>query len=225
MTGGMAMPGGWTMSMMWMRMPGQTWPGAAASFVAIWLAMMAAMMLPSLVPMLVRYRNAVVRSPGVPLRRLTAIVSAGYFVVWALLGGVAFAVGVMLTSIAMQHPAISRAVPLATAFVMVIAGGLQFTAWKAYHLACCRESLGLMLPGDARTAWRHGLQLGVHCSASSAGLTALLFALGMMDVRAMLVVTTAVTVERLAPAGERIAHVVGSAIVAAGVMLIANAAL
>src|SRR5580765_364462 len=27
---GMAMPGGWTMAMTWMRMPGQTWPGAAA---------------------------------------------------------------------------------------------------------------------------------------------------------------------------------------------------
>jgi hypothetical protein len=30
--GEMPMPGGWTMSMAWMRMPGQTWPGAAASF-------------------------------------------------------------------------------------------------------------------------------------------------------------------------------------------------
>lgn len=224
MSGGMPMPGGWTMSMMWMRMPGETWNAAAASFVAMWLAMMAAMMLPSLVPMLVRYRNAVVRSPGVPLRRLTAIASAGYFVVWAVWGAVAFPVGVALTSIAMQYPAISRAVPLVTAFVVVIAGGLQFTAWKAYHLACCRAAPGFMLPGDAHTAWRHGLQLGVHCSASSAGLMALLFALGMMDLRAMLVVTTAITVERLAPAGERIAHVVGSAIVVAGVMLLANAA-
>ena len=33
--GGMLMPGGWTMSMVWMRMPGQTWPGAAASFLGI----------------------------------------------------------------------------------------------------------------------------------------------------------------------------------------------
>src|SRR5262245_12996716 len=61
--GGMPMPGGWTMSMAWMRMPGQTWPGAAASFLAMWLVMMLAMMLPSLVPMLRRYREAVGR-PG-----------------------------------------------------------------------------------------------------------------------------------------------------------------
>ena len=46
------MPGGWSMSMAWMRMPGQTWPGAAASFLAMWAVMMVAMMLPSLVPML-----------------------------------------------------------------------------------------------------------------------------------------------------------------------------
>jgi predicted metal-binding membrane protein len=47
--GEMPMPGGWTMSMAWMRMPGQTWPGAAAAFLSMWVVMMAAMMLPSLV--------------------------------------------------------------------------------------------------------------------------------------------------------------------------------
>src|SRR6266850_4194636 len=54
--GEMTMPGGWTMSMAWM--PGQTWPGAAA-FLGMWVVMMVAMMLPSLVPMLWRYRQAV----------------------------------------------------------------------------------------------------------------------------------------------------------------------
>src|SRR4026207_357981 len=42
--GEMAMPGGWMMSMAWMRMPGQTWPGAAASFIGMWIVMMMAMM-------------------------------------------------------------------------------------------------------------------------------------------------------------------------------------
>src|SRR6187397_885462 len=72
--GGMPMPGGWTMSMAWMRMPGQTWPGAAASFLGMWVVMMAAMMLPSLVPMLWRYRQAVRRSGGARLGRLTTLV-------------------------------------------------------------------------------------------------------------------------------------------------------
>src|SRR6266478_2366089 len=48
--GEMPMPGDWTMSMTWMRMPGQTWLGAAASFLGMWVVMMVAMMLPSLVP-------------------------------------------------------------------------------------------------------------------------------------------------------------------------------
>src|SRR6516164_7491915 len=52
----MPMPGGWTMSMAWMRMPGQTWTGAAASFLGMWVAMTVAMMLPSVAPMLWRYR-------------------------------------------------------------------------------------------------------------------------------------------------------------------------
>jgi len=48
---GMPMPGGWTMAMAmaWTRMPGQTWPGAAASFLGMWVVMMVAMMLPSVV--------------------------------------------------------------------------------------------------------------------------------------------------------------------------------
>src|SRR5262245_30774062 len=54
---GMPMPGGWTMSMAWMRMPGQTWLDASASFLWMWVVMMVAMMLPSLVPMLLQYRR------------------------------------------------------------------------------------------------------------------------------------------------------------------------
>ena len=66
--GGMPMPGGWTMSMAWMRMPGQTWPGAAASFLGMWVVMMVAMMLPSLLP------DPVALPPGSrqPARRIPA---------------------------------------------------------------------------------------------------------------------------------------------------------
>jgi hypothetical protein len=37
--GEMPMPGGWSMAMAWMRMPGQTWPGAAVSFLVMWVVM------------------------------------------------------------------------------------------------------------------------------------------------------------------------------------------
>jgi predicted metal-binding membrane protein len=214
------------MSMAWMRMAGQTWPGAAGSFLGMWIAMMVAMMLPSLVPMLRRYRDAVGGTGETRLGYLTAIVGAAYFFVWTVLGVIAFSVGVALAAVEMQQPALARAVPIAIGVVVLIAGVLQFTAWKARHLACCREApgRGRTLPADAGTAWRHGLRLGLHCSRCCAGLMAILLVIGVMDLRAMAVVTVAVTVERLAPAGERVARAIGAVVVGAGLFLIARVA-
>ena len=77
------------------------------------------------------------------------------------------------------------------------------------------------LPG---TAWRHGLRLGLDCSICCAGLTVVLLALGVMDLRAMAAVAAAITAERLAPAGERIARVTGALVIGAGLWLTARAA-
>jgi predicted metal-binding membrane protein len=115
--GGMTMPGGWTMSMAWMLMPGQTWPAVAASFLGMWVMMMVAMMLPSLVPMLWRYRQAVGRTGETRLGRLTALVGVGYFFVWTAFGMAAFLLGVALAAVEMQLPALARAVPIAVGVV------------------------------------------------------------------------------------------------------------
>jgi predicted metal-binding membrane protein len=214
------------MSMAWMRMPGQTWPGAAALFLGMWLVMMVAMMLPSLVPMLWRYRQAVGRTGGTRLGRLTALVGAGYFLVWTLFGMIAFPLGVALAAIEMREPFLARAVPIGVALVVLGAGVAQLTAWKARHLACCREApgRGRRMPADAVTAWRHGVFLGLHCSRCCAGLMAILLVIGVMDLGAMAVVGTAITVERLAPSGERVARAIGAIVVGAGLVLIARAA-
>jgi predicted metal-binding membrane protein len=228
--GEMAMPGGWTMSMAWMRMPGQTWPSAAASFLGMWVvmmvAMMVAMMLPSLVPMLWRYRQAVGRTGEKRLGWMTALAGVGYFVVWTVFGMAAFPLGVALAAIEMQQPALARAVPIAVGVVVLMAGSLQLTAWKARHLACCREAPGpgRGLPADPGTAWRHGLRLGLHCTYCCSGLIAILLVIGVMDLRAMAVVTAAITVERLAPAGERVARATGAVVAGAGLFLIVRAA-
>ena len=223
--GEMPMPGGWTMSMAWMRMPGQTWPGAAASFLGMWMVMMAAMMLPSLVPMLWRYREAVGEQAPMRLGRLTALVGIGYFCVWTAFGLAAFPLGVALAALEMQQPALARAVPIAVGGIVVMAGFLQLSAWKARHLARCREApVRGALPSGAGTAWRHGLRLGLHCAYCCAGLTAILLVIGVMDLRAMAVLAAAITVERLAPAGERIARAIGAAVIGGGLFLIARAA-
>jgi predicted metal-binding membrane protein len=222
----MPMPGGWTMSMAWMRMPGQTWAAAAASFLGMWAVMMVAMMLPSLVPMLSRYRQAVDGRGETRLGRLTALVGAGYFFVWTSLGLAAFPVGVVLAAIEMRAPAMARAVPLAVGAIVLLAGALQLTAWKGRQLTCCRAlpGRGCALPADAGTAWRHGLRLGLQCSRCCLGWMAILLVLGIMDLRAMAVVTGAITLERVAPAGERVARAIGSVAVAAGLLLLGRAA-
>src|SRR2546426_5286703 len=223
--GEMPVPGGWTMWMAWMRRQGQTWPGGAASFLCMWVVMMVAMMLPSLVPMLWRYRHAVGRTGETRLGRLTALVGMGYFFVWTVFGMAAFPLGVALATIGMQQPALARAVPIAVGVVVLIAGRLQLTEWKARHLACCREApgRGRTLPADVGTAWRHGLRLGLHCSRCCVGLMAILLVIGVMDLLAMAVVAAAITVERLAPAGERVARATGAGLVGAGVVLSARA--
>jgi predicted metal-binding membrane protein len=192
----------------------------------MWIVMMAAMMLPSLVPMLLRYRQAVRSTGATRLGRLTALLCAGYFLVWTASGAVAFPLGVALAAIEMRQPALASSVPIVVGGVVLIAGLLQFTAWKARHLACCRNAPATVraLPVDGGTALRHGLRLGVHCTLCCAGPVAVLLAVGVMDLRAMAFVAAAITAERLAPAGERVARGLGFVIAAAGLVLIARAA-
>jgi predicted metal-binding membrane protein len=229
--GEMPMAGGWT------RMPQQTWLGAAASFLGMWIAMMVAMMLPSLVPALRRYRHAVSSAGETHIDRLTALVGAGYFCIWIVVGMIAFALGVAATSLEMERPALGRAVPIAAGVTVVIAGLLQFTDWKARCLGCCRDTHGRdrTLTNDAGAAWRAGMRLGLNCATCCANLMAILLVIGIMDLRAMGAITIAITVERLAPnlrlqtsrrsghAREIVAHAIGAVVVAAGVLLLARA--
>jgi predicted metal-binding membrane protein len=224
--GGMPMPGGWTMSMAWMRMPGQSWSSAAASFLGMWVVMMVAMMLPSLLPMLLRYRQVLGNSGAARHGRLTALVGVGYFFVWTVFGLAAFPVGVALTDLEMQHPAVARAVPMAIGLIVLLPGLLQFTAWKARQLVCCRETpgCGSTVSPDARTAFRHGVRIGINCGYCCGGLMIILLVVGVMDLRAMSVVTAAITAERLAPAAERVARAIGAVAVLTGLFLMARAA-
>src|SRR5204862_2841045 len=96
----------------------------------------------SLVPMLLRYRKAVAGTGETRLGLLTALVGAGYFSVWTVLGAAAFALGAALAAVEMRQPELARTVPVAAGVVVLIAGALQFTAWKTYQLACCREGPG-----------------------------------------------------------------------------------
>jgi predicted metal-binding membrane protein len=183
-------------------------PQEALAFLGMWTLMMLAMMLPSLVPMLWRLRQPA---------WLTAWVGAGYFIVWTVLGLIAFLV--------IQVPSFARAGPLAGGVVVLLAGAWQCTSWKARHLACCRGASYERSPRKgAGTALRYGLRLGFHCSCCCAGATAIMFVSGLMDLRAMALATVAITAERLAPSGERVARLIGVIVVGVGLSLVARAA-
>ena len=223
----MRMPGGWAMSMAWMRMPGQSWVAAGASFLGMWAVMMVAMMMPSLVPMLRAYRSGLAPAEARRAGRLTVVVALGYHAVWTAVGLAAFLAGVGLAAVEMRHPSASRGVPFAVGAVVLGAGLTQLTAWKARALDCCREPpRGYPAsPAGVASAWRHGVQLGVRCSLCCAGLTVILLVVGVMDLGAMTAVAAATTLERLAPAGHRVARTTGALVIAAALVLIARAAL
>ncbi len=217
---GVQMPGGWMLSMAWTRMPGQSWGAAFGAFLVMWVAMMGAMMLPSLTPALQRYRHSVGRLD------LALLAGLGYFAVSAALGATVFPLGAALAALQMHWPYLAQAAPAAAGGVVIVAGLVQLTRWKAHHLECCRRSPGRCIAPAAgpRSAWRSGVRLGLHCSCCCAPQMAVLLVIGVMDLRAMALVSGAITVERLLPAGPRIARGAGVVAVVAGALVLAHAA-
>jgi len=222
MADGMAMPGGWTMSMAWMRMPGQTWAEAAAMFMGMWIVMMVAMMLPSLVPMLTHYRDTVRARDERHLARLTALAGVGYFSAWTLFGACAYPFGLAVAAAAMRWETLARFVPVATGAVAVLAGCVQLTAWKARQLARCRNGPPCA-PSTRSSAWSHGFRLGSHCILCCSGLMAVLLVAGVMDLAAMVVVAAAISVERLAAQPTLVARTTGLLVVALGALALVRA--
>jgi len=178
----------------------------------------------SLCPLFLRnYRESIIDGNDVRRSGLALRVGLGYFAVWIALGAAIYPSGVALAAAEMASPALSRIAPSAFGVSILVAGTLQFTRWKARLLACCRSVCLLEPSADAVNAWRHGLRLGVYCCCCCAGPTAVLLALGVMDLRAMTVAMAAIAAERLAPAGERIARVTGGIAIGTGIWLIVRA--
>jgi predicted metal-binding membrane protein len=216
---------------MWRPSPGRDWPVVALEFLGMWNVMMAAMMLPSLVPRLWSYRRAVAGNirraesvSGARLDRLTAAAALGYASAWIVAGMVVFPVGATLAVLVREFPPFADAAPIAVAVIFMLAGALQFTAWKARQLACCRGAHSDQTsPIDHRSAWRHGLHLGLHCVRCCAAFTVMLLAIGMMDLHAMALVTLAITLERLLPDPERVARVIGAVTAITGLVMLVRA--
>ena len=190
-----------------------TWFAAPAAFLGMWVVTMVPMMLPVLVPKLWRYQRAAT-APATRRALATALVGVGYVFVWTVFGAAVYPLSVALTRVA----------PIADGVIVAIAGAWQLTVRKAHHLSCCRHapSRRVTPSADAYAAWRHGTRLGLECVRCCGNLMIILLVFGVMDLRAMGLVGAAITLERLAPAGERVARTAGVAAVMAGLFLIAR---
>ncbi len=178
-------------------------PGAAlgpfAWFVATWLLMMAAMMLPVIAPRLPVKRfaantgQAASRPAGV-----AALFVAGYLVVWACFGVAAYVVLRAGGALAGGAFAWHHAGKWLAAAVLAAAAAYQWTSTKRLCLERCRVSLGRPGGGSLSGA-ADGVQAGLRCVASSWALMAVLFALGFMSLTWMALVAVLIAAERLLP--------------------------
>jgi predicted metal-binding membrane protein len=222
MSGGMPMPGNWTMSMMWMSMGGKL--KAAAMFIVMWLAMMIAMMLPSSVPMLLLYRRVAAFRGEQHLAQATFALGSGYFFVWALFGVAAYLIGVIITQGAMHSAAFSRTLPLTAGLVLCAAGIYQLTPWKSACLRHCRDPLTLIsqhLRQGPSGALRVGIHHGALCAGCCWALMLIQLVLGVMNLTVMVTVAVVIAVEKLLPRGEWLAKAAGLAAILAGVIIAA----
>ena len=170
--------------------------GSFAFFVVLWVAMMAAMMLPGAVPAVLSRAHA-----HGPVRAVLPFVGS-YLAVWTLVGPLVYAV--------------YRPHGTAVAGALVIAAGVyELTRLKQHCRRGCRESAG----GGS------GFTFGFYCVGSSIGLMVMLVALGVMSITWMLVIAVIVLVQKLLPANPKIDVPVALAIVVLGILIVVAPAL
>jgi predicted metal-binding membrane protein len=184
------------------------------AFVAAWAIMMAAMMLPSAMPMIGLYA-ATRRGDGgvVPRAAPVTLFTLVYLALWAATGVPMYLASVALSAVA------TGARAYAVAAVLVVAGLFQLSPLKQTCLRRCRSPLGFLL-GHWRAGWRGSLALGwshaVYCLGCCWALMIVLVAAGAMGLVWVLLVAAVVAAEKVLPGGQWIARVAGLALVLLG---------
>jgi predicted metal-binding membrane protein len=165
--------------------------GSFATFVALWVSMMAAMMLPGAAPAVVRHAHA----SGTGRVRAVPLFVGSYLGVWTL-------VGVAVYALYRPHGS------LAAGSLAIAAGGYELTPLKQACRRRCRASV------------RSGFGFGLACVGSSIGLMLLLVALGVMSVTWMALVAVLVLAQRLLPPSAAVDVPLAVAIVGLGIVII-----
>jgi predicted metal-binding membrane protein len=202
--------------MMTMFMPLTISDGFA--FVASWGIMMAAMMLPSALPMISLYgatqrREAATGSRGAPVAVFTLV----YLAVWAASGVPVYLIHTGLMALP------PRTFAYGVAATLLAAGVFQLSPLKQTCLRACRSPLGFLL-GHWRAGLRGSLALGwshaMYCLGCCWALMLVLVAAGAMGLTWVLLITAVVAVEKLVAGGEWMARATGGAFLLLGVAVV-----
>jgi predicted metal-binding membrane protein len=171
--------------------------GGLGWFAVVWATMMAAMMLPSLVPMALAYART---------SAATFVFACGYLLTWLGAGLLAYAAIQGVRSLDVGWLAWDRAGPYVAGGVILFAALYELTPVKSACLRHCRdpELLTQRRRPGVFGALRTGLEHGAFCVGSSWALMAALFAVGVMNVAWMVVVAALVAIEKLLPS-DRVA--------------------
>jgi predicted metal-binding membrane protein len=186
--------------------------GAFGWFVGVWVTMMAAMMLPSAAP-------AVLRFAGVRGGEGPWIFVVGYLLAWTGFGIVAYAVYRALRASAPTFLAWDEQGPWVAGGALIAAGLYQLTPLKTKCLRHCRSPLSFVHRGrvGAAGAVAEGVRHGGYCIGCCAGLMLALITLGVMSLLWMAVVAGAILVEKALPRGLSFARLLAVVLVGLGV--------
>lgn len=203
------------------------WPPAPLGLVLatlIWFGMMVAMMTPAVWPWLPWLASATKsRGAGGPLSGV-GVFLAGYFAIWGGFSVAAAALQLALQGHAWLQTPDLRLSALPGALVLLAAGAYQFTPLKAACLQRCRSPVGFFL-----SHWRSGptggfamgFRHGVYCLGCCWALMLVAFALGVVDLLWMAVITGVIATEQALPGGKAIGRGVGVVMVGAGLWMLA----
>ena len=195
MQGSMQGPSAWMMTARWNT-------SFTLLMVLMWVAMMAAMMLPSAVPTLLLFGLVVRSDPGSSPAIRVYIFAAGYLLVWSAYGAAMALVQRELSLHAVMTAMMQVQAHRLSAALLILAGLYQLTPAKRACLRVCQSPAGF-ISRHWRTGKTGALQLGVrhglYCLGCCWALMLILFALGVMSLPVLLGLTVFLIVEKMAP--------------------------
>jgi predicted metal-binding membrane protein len=180
-------------------------PGALGFYISTWVVMMAAMMFPSIAPMVLAHRSIKRGRRGQGRGAHagdTGLFVAGYLALWAAAGFLGYALLEAGRSLDGGLFAWSRAGRSAAAAVLLLAALYELTSRKRACLTRCRDARAFLIGNwrDGRGgALRMGLEHGAWCLGCCWALMAALFALGAMSVAWIVLISALIAAEKLLP--------------------------